>query len=105
MLCYAKNQRFNILQVTAGYFAYADNTTKRLVENLHCMGFLVIYKTVKRAFQANALAINKELQKKAWELRFFLFFDNMNFYKYRKDQRFYNKGHQVAYKMGLFCAL
>ncbi len=61
MLCYIKNQRSNILQVTAGYFAYADNTTKHMIENLHCMGFLVTYKTVRRALQANALVINKEL--------------------------------------------
>ncbi len=93
MLCYAKNQCSNILQVTAGDFAYADNTTKRIVENLHCMGFLVTYKTVRQALQANALAINKELQKKAWERRFFLSFDNMNFYEYKRDQRLYNKGH------------
>lgn len=49
MLCYAKNQRLHILQVMEGYFAYADNTTKRMIENLHCMGFLVIYKTVRQA--------------------------------------------------------
>lgn len=47
MLYYTKNQLFNILQVTAGYFAYTDNTTKRMVENLYCIGFLVIYKTVR----------------------------------------------------------
>ena len=47
MLCYAKNQRFNILQVTAGYFAYVDNRTKRMIENFHYIGFLIIYKTVR----------------------------------------------------------
>ncbi len=103
ILCYAKNQHFNILQVTAGYFAYADNTTKRMVENLHRMGFLVIYEIVRWALQANALAINKELQKKAWEQRFFLSFDNMNFYKYRRDQGLHNKGQQVAYPTGYVC--
>lgn len=61
ILCYAKNQRFNILQVMIGYFAYVDNTTKYIVENLYYMGFLVIYKTVRWAFQLNALAINKKL--------------------------------------------
>lgn len=88
------------MQVTAGYFAYADNTIKRMVKNLHCMGFLVIYKTVQRALQANALAITKELQTKAWEQRFFLSFNNINFYKHRRDQRLHNKGHQVAYTTG-----
>ncbi len=77
------------------YFAYVDSTTKYMVENLHRMGFLITYETVRRALQANALAINKELQKKIWEWRFFLSFYNMNFYKYRKDQRLHNKGHQV----------
>ncbi len=47
MLYYAKNQHFYILQVMAGYFAYINNTTKRIVENLYYMGFLVIYKTVR----------------------------------------------------------
>ncbi len=73
MLYYTKNERSNILQVTVSYFAYADNTTKRIVENLHCMGFLVTYETVRQVFQANILAINKKLQKKIWEWRFFYF--------------------------------
>ncbi len=87
----------------AGYFAYADNITKRVVDNLHCMGFLVTYETVRQVLQANSLAINKELQKKVWKWRFFLFFDNMNFYKHKKDQRLHNKGHQVAYTAGCVC--
>ncbi|MCJ1346581.1 hypothetical protein MMC31_004799 [Peltigera leucophlebia] len=103
MLCYARNQQSNILQVTAGYFAYTENKTKRMVENLHRMGFLVTYETVRQALQANALAISKELKKKAWERRFFLSFDNMNFYEYRQDQRLHNKGYQVAYTAGYVC--
>lgn len=47
ILCYTKNQRFNIMQVMISYFSYSNNTTKRIIENLYCMGFLVIYKTVK----------------------------------------------------------
>lgn len=46
MLYYTRNQRSNILQVTVGYFAYADNTIKRMVENLYCIGFLVTYNTI-----------------------------------------------------------
>lgn len=61
MLYYAKNQYFNILQVMVGYFAYANNTTKYMVENLYCIDFLITYKTVQQALQANALAINKKL--------------------------------------------
>lgn len=47
MLCYAKDQRSNILQVTTGYFAYVNNTTKCIAENLYCMGFLVKYETIR----------------------------------------------------------
>lgn len=47
ILCYAKNLCSNILQVSVGYFAYTDNISKRMVENLHRMGFLVTYKTVR----------------------------------------------------------
>ncbi len=86
-----------------GYFAYANNTTKRMIENLYRMGFLVIYKTVGQAISANALAIKKELQKKAWERRFFLSFDNINFYEHRRDQRLYNIGHQFVYIAGHIC--
>lgn len=61
ILCYAKNQHPSILQVMSGYFTYVDNTTKRIIENLYCIGFLVIYKTIKSVLQANPLAINKKL--------------------------------------------
>lgn len=103
ILCYTKNQRFNILQVIAGYFTYANNITKCMVENLHYIEFLIIYKTVRQVLQTNMLIINKKFQKKAWKRRFFLSFDNMNFYKYRKDQCLYNKGYQVAYNIGYIC--
>lgn len=97
ILCYSKNQRFNILQVMVGYFAYADNTTKRIIENLYYKNILVIYKTIQQALQINMLVIDKKLQTKVCERHFFLFFDNMNFYKYRQDQCLHNNGHQVAY--------
>lgn len=46
ILCYTRNQYSNILQVTAGYFVYADKITKGMVENLYCMSYLVIYETI-----------------------------------------------------------
>ena len=35
MLCYSRNQQSNVLQMTAGYFAFADNASKRMVEIFH----------------------------------------------------------------------
>lgn len=43
MLSYVRYERSNILQVAEGYFAYADITTKRMVEILHCMGLLATW--------------------------------------------------------------
>lgn len=46
MLCYAKNYCSNILQVITCYLVHVDNTTKRMIMNLHFMSFLIIYKTI-----------------------------------------------------------
>lgn len=37
------------------------------------------------------------------EIAFFFVFDNMNFYKHKKDQHLHNKGHQVAYTIRYVC--
>lgn len=47
ILYYIQNQQSNLLQMTTDYYAYADNTTKRMVENLHYMGLMIIYETVR----------------------------------------------------------
>ena len=93
MLCYARNQQSNILQIATGYLAYADNVPKRTAEILHRMGLPVTSETVRKALSANAEAIRAELQEKAWNRRFFISFDNMNFYEHRRDQHLANKGH------------
>ena len=67
ILSYARKQQSNILQITTGYYAYADKTTKRMVEVLHWMGLVLTYKTIQQALQKNADAVAKELQKKAWK--------------------------------------
>ena len=53
--------------------------------------------------QANMLAINKELPTNTWKQCLFLYFDNMNFYKHRQDQRLHNKDNQIAYTVGYVC--
>ena len=80
MLCYSRNQLSNVLQMTADYFAFANNASKRMVKVFHQMGIMVVYETVQRAFQVSATAIIEELKAKVWKRRFFLSFDNMNFY-------------------------
>ena len=47
ILYYTKNKYFSILQIITSYFIYADNITKCIVENLHHMDILVIYKSIQ----------------------------------------------------------
>ena len=65
MLSYARNTRSNILQVAMGYFAFADNSTKQIMEILHCLGVQVTYKIIRQILQENANRTSALLQKKA----------------------------------------
>lgn len=76
---------------------YADKVTKRMAEILHRMGLTITYEMVRKTLQVNAKAVLAELREKAWEERFFLSYETMNFHEHRRDQRRANKGHQVAY--------
>lgn len=60
--------------MTAGYFAYAENTSKRMVNTLHRMGLLVTYETLRRSLKNNAQATMQELKQKAWDKRFVMSF-------------------------------
>lgn len=44
-----------------GYFTHTNNRTKCIVENVYCICFLVICKTIEKVFQANLFTINTRL--------------------------------------------
>ena len=69
------------------------------------MRLLMIPETVRKAFSMNAAAIRAELQDKTWNRRFFILYDNMNFYEHRRDQHLANKGYQVAYITRYMCVM
>lgn len=94
------NQQFNFLQVIIGYLVYIKNFTKQIIKIFYWMRLLVRYKTVWQVFQVNTTAILAELKEKVWEKHFFLFYDNINFYKHWQDQHIGNKKHLVAYTIG-----
>lgn len=71
MLSYARNAWSNILQTAMGYFAFANNATKQMIEILHCMGLLVTYETVRLILQGIAEKTAVLLQEKAQSWRFF----------------------------------
>lgn len=91
------------MQIVLGYFGFADNASKHTVEALHQLGLLVSYETIRRALKVNAVAIKELAKRRILEERFFISYDNMNFYEHIRDQRLHNKGHQVNYTAGYLC--
>lgn len=61
---------------------------------------MVSYKIVWWALNANRQVVLRMLCKNVNIEQFFLFYDNINFYKKVQDQRVHNKNHQVAYIAG-----
>lgn len=90
LLCYAQSEKSNIFQATAGHAAFAHNIPKRAVETFHQMGLLVSYESIRRALAANANAVEAELREKVQKYRFFISYDNMNFYEHVRDARIFN---------------
>jgi hypothetical protein len=88
-----------------GYFLFASNTAKRTVEVLHRFGLSVLYDTILKALRHNAEASQDLLRKVVKEGRFFITFDNMNFYRNVRDQRFHNWSHEVNYTVGFICVM
>lgn len=60
----------------------------------------MLYKSIYQTLNINALAIKEALQEKAIEKRFFISYDNMNFYEKARDQQFYNRGTLLNYTAG-----
>ncbi len=100
MMAYTRNKYTNLLQMVTGYFSFAHNVSKRRTEVYHKMGLVVSYKTIWQALNANRQAVLRLLCERVNVERFFLSYNNINFYKKVQDQRVHNKNHQVAYTAG-----
>jgi hypothetical protein len=61
--------------------------------------------TILKALPHNAEASRDLLRKVVKEGRFFISFDNMNFYRNVRDQRTLNWSHQVNYTAGFICVM
>lgn len=97
ILFYARDKQFNVFQITNIYFIYAHSASKQKVDILDCISLLIIYETIYCAFQLNVFTIKQKIKNKMWKKKFFLLYDNMNFYEYKKDQHLYNKSHFLSY--------
>lgn len=93
MMAYARNKYNNLFQIMTGYFSFAHNVSERKIEVYHKMGLVVSYETVWRALNANEQAVLRLLRERVNVERFFLSYNNMNFYKKVQDHRVHNKNH------------
>ncbi len=67
------------------------------------MGTLVSYESLCRGLQANAKAVMEAILEKTQNRRFFMLYDNMNFYENIRDQRIFNRNALVNYTAGYIC--
>jgi hypothetical protein len=72
---------------------------------MHRFGLTVSYETILKALRYNAEASRHLLRKVVKQGRFFISFDNMNFYRNVRDQRIHNRSHQVNYTAGYICVM
>lgn len=105
LLSYARSEQSNFLQTIVGHAAFAHSLPKRAIETFHQMGLAVSYKSIRRALGANANAVEREMREKIMTRRFFILYDNMNFYEHVRDARIFNQGAQINYTVGYICFL
>ena len=89
--------------MVTGYFTFAHNVSKKGTKVYHKMSLIVLYKIVQQALNANGQAILRLLCEKVNVERFFLSYDNMNFYEKVQNQKVHNKNHQIVYTARYLC--
>lgn len=103
LLCYARNEHSNLFQRVIGHYAFSSNIPKRSVESLHQMGIIVSYESIRRGLQVNAKAVMEEIANKTRFHRFYISYDNINFYEHVRDQRLHNWSAIVNYTAVYIC--
>lgn len=67
------------------------------------MGLLFLYKSICRAFAANANVVKAELREKVQKYYFFILYNNVNFYKHVCNAQMFNQGAQINYIISYIC--
>ncbi len=105
LLSYARSEQSNVFQTIVGYAAFAHNIPKRAIKTFYQMGLTVSYESIRRTLAANANAVEREMKEKVLTRRFFISYDNINFYEHVRDARIFNQGAQINYTTGYICFL
>ena len=80
-LYYIQNEYSNIVQRVNTQFTFTNNVPKRFMESFHQIGYLVSYESLCCDLQANAKAVMEEILEKTQTQRFYISYNNMNFYE------------------------
>lgn len=91
MLSYVQTQKSKIYQIVKANFTFAYNVAKKCQDILHSIGLCILYMTICVALKENAKEVELKIKDLVWYNRFFIFFNNMNFYKHTQNQCLHNK--------------
>lgn len=103
MLYYAQNAKSNIFQRIMGYFVFANNIPKRFVKSTHKIDIVILYESICQFLKFNAQAVIQNMLEKTRIKRFFIFYNNINFYEGMHEQRIYNQGGIINYIAEYLC--
>ena len=92
-----------MFQRVIGYYAFSGNILKWSVESFYQIDIIVLYESIRRGLQVNAAAVIKEIVEETRFHRFFISYDNMNFYEIVRDQRLHNQSAIVNYMSRYIC--
>ncbi|WP_375449164.1 hypothetical protein [uncultured Nostoc sp.] len=92
-----------MFQRVIGHYCFSGNIPKRSVESFYQIGIIVSYESIWRGLQVNAAAVIEEIVEKTRFHRFFISYDNMNFYENVRDQQSHNRSAIVNYIFRYIC--
>lgn len=85
MLYYTCNNQSNLFHAVTGYLSFAHNVFKQYVEVFYLLSIIILYNFIRQSLNSNALIVKNILLNKVLEKRFFISYNNINFYKNTKD--------------------
>ena len=100
LLYYCQNERSNTFQRVIGYYVFSGNILKRSIKSFHQIYIIVLYESIWRGLQVNTIAVIEEIVEKTRFHRFFISYDNIDFYENVRDQRLHNQSAIVNYTFG-----
>lgn len=86
-----------------GHYLFANNGSKCCIKSLYQIKIVVLSKTICRALNININLIWKNLQNCVQFERFFISYNNIDFYENVYDQQFHNYARLLLYTTRYIC--